>query len=95
MWKNGHGGRRHHAKQNHIDRQIEQCTMPDETIDAAGIQEPLDHKLEHKSNCGKNRKSRKIHAIDIELANHRMLHHLTLTASTGVTCGAAGDICIG
>jgi hypothetical protein len=52
--------------------------MPDETIDAGSIQEPLDHKLKHKSDCGKDCKG---YAIDIELANHGMLHHVTLTVS--------------
>ena len=47
--------------------------MPDETINAGGSQEPLHPKLKHKCDCGKDRKSRKVHPVDIELANHGLL----------------------
>ncbi len=60
------------------------------------IQKPLDRKLKYKSDRGENRKSRKIHAIDIELANHGMLLHMTLAAALVPDCApGAGAICIG
>jgi len=61
------------AKQNDVDREIKQRAMPDQTIETAGIQEPLDHDLKQKGDRGKDRESRKVHAIDIELANHDTL----------------------
>src|SRR5262249_25958279 len=58
------------ANQNDIDREIKQRGMPDQTIETIGIQEPLDHDLKQKGDCRKDSESRKVHAVDIEFANH-------------------------
>ena len=79
--------RRDNAKQNDVDREIKQRAMPDPTIEADGTQEPVDHEdLKQKSDGGKDRERRKVHALDIELANHDTLS--TLAASPG-PAGAA------
>ena len=62
--------RRDDANQNDVHREIKHRAMPDQAIETTGIQEPLDQDLKQKSDRGKDRESRKVHAIDIELANH-------------------------
>jgi hypothetical protein len=66
--------------------------MPDEAIDSVRIQKPLDRKLKYKNDRGENGKSPKIHAIDIELANHGMLLHVTRAAALGPDCAPAGPL---
>src|SRR5262249_44054304 len=79
--------RRDDAEQNDVDREIKQRAMPDPAIEAKGTQEPVDHDLKQKGDGGKDRERRKVHTIDIELANHDTL--LTPTASLAPTCGAS------
>ncbi|MGO9328404.1 MAG: hypothetical protein ACLQJ0_09830 [Steroidobacteraceae bacterium] len=64
--------------------------MPDEAIDSVRIQKPLDRKLKYKNDRGENGKSPKIHAMDIELANHGMLLHVTRAAALGPDCARRG-----
>src|ERR1700729_1779368 len=71
--KNACAQRRHDAKQDDIDREIEQRPMPDEAINARSIEQPLDAKLQQEGDAGKYNESREIDAVDIEFAGHGMI----------------------
>src|SRR5215475_12080263 len=75
------------AEQNDVDREIKQRAVPDQSIEADGGQEPVDRKLEQERDSGEDRERRKVHAIDIELANHDTLP--TPAASPGPACIAS------
>src|SRR5271154_3112153 len=70
--------------------------MPDQTIETTGIQGPPDHDLQQKSYRSKNRESRKVHAIDIELANHDKLPSCNAGASPDpASATSVCSICLG
>src|SRR5580704_3194349 len=71
--KNACAQRRHGAKQDDIDREIEQRPMPDEAIDAEPIKQPLDGELQQEGYAGKDDESREIDAVDVEFAGHETI----------------------
>src|SRR5580704_10982193 len=65
--------------------------MPDQTIEAKGIQKSHDCDLKQKSDSGIDRKSRNVHAIDVELPNHDTLP--SCRADGSPDSGSVGSVC--
>src|SRR5215467_10987535 len=71
--QNARGRRCHKAEQNDVDRQVEQRTMPQEAIQAASIQYPLQQNLKQKSDGGNNHEDGDIYAVNVQLPDHGTL----------------------